>query len=414
MASVFVLGTTFGWVRGLHHVWIDVPSAVAALVAAAAALRLSAVGTTAAAVGAGMAGGLALAAKHSMFPIAAPLVVAALLGPPAGARVVLRRLVAAGGAMAAAFFVLSPYAIIKWRETLETLAVLNRILFAAPPASLTLAEAVGYGAGWAIPSLAAVGFITAVTSELRPALVLATFPLCYLAVLGRANALYLRHLTALWPFVAVFAGYGALVLGRWLSPRRPGPLTALFTVLAVATPAWQSLQLDRFLGRRDTREIAGEWVLANVPRGTPLVLPNAVRYPNPILPPSDVQLRLEYPAQSAALRAPEFAGLADAYPTTFVAMFARFSNWTPQPGSVVVEAQHPAVLADYNFPPALREQLLAAGAMPLARFIAVTDPLPEGVVYDPLDADYAPLVGFESLERPGPNIMIWRIPQRTS
>jgi len=412
-ASVFVLGTTFGWVRGLHHVWIDVPSAVAALAAAMAALRFSATGTTATAVGAGMLGGLTLATNHSMFPIAAPLTVAALLGPPAGPRVVLGRLAAAWGAMAAAFVALSPYAIVGWREAPQALTVLNRIFLAATTASLTLAEAVGYGAGWAVPSLAAVGFITAVTSALRPALVLATFPLCYLAVLGRVDALYLRDLTALWPFVAVFAGYGALVLGRWLSPRRPGPLTALFTVLAVATPAWQSLQLDRFLARRDTREIAGEWILANVPRGTPLVLPNAVRYPNPILPPSEAQLHFEYAAQSAALHAPEFDGLADAYPTTFLAVLARFSNWTPQPGSVVVEAQHPAVLADYNFPPALREQLVAAGALPLVRFTAVTDPPPEGVAYDPLDADYAPLVGFESLERPGPNITIWRVPQRT-
>jgi hypothetical protein len=409
-ASLLILGTTFGWVRGLHHVWIDVPSAVAALAAAVAAVHLSASGTWRAAAGAGMLGGLALATKHSMFPIAAPLAVAALLAPRATPRAVLTRLAVAGAAMAAAFFVLSPHAVIRWRETLETLSVLNRILFATPPASLTLAEAVGYGAGWGIVSLAAVGFVAAVTGELRPALVLATFPLCYLAVLARANALYLRHLTALWPFAAIFAGYGAFVLGRWLSPRRPGPLAAVFTVLAVATPAWQSVQFDRLLARVDTRELAGAWILANVPRGTPLVLPNAVRYPNPILPPSDVQLRLEYARHAAALREPEFAGLADAYPTTFLAAFARFSNWTPQPGDVVVEAEHPKVLSDYNFPPALKEQLAAAGAVPLIRFPAVSEPLPEGIVYDPLDADYVPLAGFEAVERPGPNVTIWRIP----
>lgn len=410
-AALALLGVTFGWVRGLHHVWIDVPSSVVAVAAVMAALRLQASGTPGAAVGAGLVAGMALATKHSTFPIAATVAVAALLGPSGGLRTVLTRLVAGGMAMAGAFFVLSPYALIKWRETLATLEMLNRILFAAPPvASLTLADAVGYGAGWGIPLLASVGLAAALVATPRPAIVLASFPLCYLVVVARANAVYLRHLTALWPFMALFAGYGAVVIARRLAPRRAAAVAAVVVALAAASPAWRSVGYDRLLARRDTRDMAGEWIRANVPAGTPLVLPNAVRYPNPVLPPSPTELRLEYPRYAKALGGPGFPPLGR-HPTTFLAAFDRFAEWKLPPGAYVVEAYHPAVLTEMNFPPALREDLRAAGAEVAARFTAVPTPLPADVVYDPLDADYLPLAGFRRVERPGPNVTIWVIPE---
>jgi hypothetical protein len=381
-----------------------------ALAAVMAALRLQRSGSLAAALGAGALAGVALATKHSMFPVAVPLGLAAILGPRAGIPRLTARLVTAGAAMAAAFLVLSPYAVIRWRETVATLQLLNSILFAKPVDTLAVPEAIGLAFGWALPALAALGAAAAARGAPARIAVLASFPLCYLAVISRASAIYLRHLTALAPFLALFAGYGAFVIARLVSRGRPAPALAVLAVVVAAVPAWHSLGFVRFLARTDTREQAGAWIRAHVPPGTPLALPNAVRYPNPVVPPSSIMLQLEYPKQVAALRAPEFAELIDVYPTRFIAAFDRFSSWRPEQG-YVVEASHPAVLTGMNFPPALRDALRAAGALAVARFPAVSATLPEGVVYDPLDADYVPLRGFDRIERPGPNLVVWAIPR---
>jgi hypothetical protein len=55
------------------------------------------------------------------------------------------------------------------------------------------------------------------------------------------------------------------------------------------------------------------------------------------------------------------------------------------------------------------EALRAANAVPVVTFEGIRDPSP-AVVFDPLCIDYLPLAGFGELERPGPNLTIWRVP----
>jgi hypothetical protein len=74
-----------------------------------------------------------------------------------------------------------------------------------------------------------------------------------------------------------------------------------------------------------------------------------------------------------------------------------------------VTVRHPVVTHGMNTPPEQIEKIRAAGGTIVAEFRGVGDPLPAGVLFDPLCADYLPIAGFGSVTRPGPNLTIWEI-----
>ena len=53
-------------------------------------------------------------------------------------------------------------------------------------------------------------------------------------------------------------------------------------------------------------------------------------------------------------------------------------------------------------------------ATPLAEFRSLAETDARAVQFDPTDANYTPLRGFDRVERPGPNITIWRIDEQPS
>jgi hypothetical protein len=239
--------------------------------------------------------------------------------------------------------------------------------------------------------------------------VCAAFPVGYLLLLGNVSFVFVRYFASIAPFVALFAGYAAVVVGRLVSPRRPLIGLGVIIILVGAGPAVRSVQYDLLRGRTDTRILAGEWIQANVPPGTPITLPNKVRYPNPVLPPDAGRLRLAYGKKLA----PELLkrGLGDprkTYPASYLGFFGAWhGTWQPKPG-LVVSAEHPVV--GMKTAPQQLDRLRAAGAAPIAKFVGVRGALPPSTLYDPLSADYFPMTGFGAVERPGPTLTIWRVP----
>jgi 4-amino-4-deoxy-L-arabinose transferase-like glycosyltransferase len=85
-------------------------------------------------------------------------------------------------------------------------------------------------------------------------------------VLGPVHAIFVRYASPVVPAMAAAGGIAASVLYRRLSERGP-PWLAWVVVasVALALPAWRLAAFDRLLARRDTRDLAQDWLVAHGP-----------------------------------------------------------------------------------------------------------------------------------------------------
>lgn len=405
--SAVVCATAYVHVRESHMVWLDVPSGALALLTTLLALRAFERPTLGPLALTALAGGATVATKHSAAPIMLTVVAAALL--QRGPRVITRLAVAAVCG-AAAYVVLSPYTLLRLNDVLAVMRRQSAITYAPVRYGLALPAMLALSFGLLVPVLAAAGVAFAFRRDWRRAGIAAAFPVAYLAMLVPATNLYNRYLATLAPFVAVFAGVGTMRLATLISPRHRAPIAALATIVAVASPLAESLAYVRVLARDDTRVLAGRWLRDHVSTGTPIVLPNLTTYPNPIVPMNEQMIRLVYPQWADALRDRGLGDPGATWPATYLKFFGKTAGGASALGRWVITADHPAVMREMGTDPAVTAALAAAGAEPVARFLGVVEPVPDGVRFDPLEADYIPLRGATAITRPGPNIVVWRMP----
>jgi hypothetical protein len=360
--------------------------------------------------------GVALACKHNMVPVAL-VVLAALATVPAPTwRERAIRFLLAALAAAVGYLLLSPYTLLEAPSVLFLLKWQGQ-MFASGGRGLDLITLVRLGLGTGVSLLAVLGLLVAARSQPAATLAAAAFPIAYVGMLATGSLVYARYLAPLAPFAALFAGIGAAALGA-LAPRRVTALaTAVLVVLAAGGPLRASVGYDRVLARADTRRLAGEWIRANVPPGTPLTLQAAHGYMSPVLPPDAVAIRRFYPRHADALLARGLGAPDATYPVrhllgVFNQPLVRDPvHWRPDDGWVVLGRHVRLPQAGASDPTPFETALRTAGATPAAQFPSVVGDA-QTVLYDPIDADFTPLAGFAALERPGPALTIWRVPPR--
>ena len=409
VAAALVLGVTLIHVRETHNVWLDVPAGTVVVACVAMSLRTGTRGGRGALALAAVLGGLAIATKHSAVPIVLPVALGALLGA-ASVRNAVARSVMAASVAATTYIVLSPYVfadVVRFKNLLFAMQV--GVTFAKTGLALSLPTLLGLCIGWATMALAAVGLVTALRTDVRRAAIVGAFPVGYLLMLAPSPSIFARYLSVVAPMLAVFAGAGAATLGTRLLPRAPLLGAVLVAAIASAGQARESLAQVRLLARDDTRNQSAAWIKANIPVGTWIMLPNAVWYPNPLLPlaPNNIKLSLPQFAQALAER-----GVPDpkrTWPLRFHKFFWAVGGDVHRLTPIVVTATHPATMPDLHASPELLATLENAGARQLAEFIAVPPEVPEGVVYDPL-GEYLPLRGADEVPHLGPNLKIWQVP----
>jgi hypothetical protein len=404
-----LLAVSFTHVRESHQVWLDVPAstlAVATVMAGLRAVRRAGPGLWVA----GALGGATLACKHSASPILPTVVIVAVAAGPRTRAAVGRRLVIAAVAGLAAYALLSPYGLLHPLDTLAALRTQASLSYGQAH-GLSLGQLVDVDLGPMVPALALLGLVASARQTPLITAIVATFPVVFLLMIMPANLLYARYLAMVAPFVALYAGQGTALVGRLLTPRRPAVATIALALLAAAGPLTQSLGYVRLLGRADTRALAGEWIAAHVPPGTPVTLPDVVAFPDPLLPPDARRLSVLFPPFADALRARGLGDPRQTWPTAYLSVFgAPLPRFRPTP--VVAIAEHPVVLRAMNPPAGFVQRLRAMGGRAVVEFRGVPEPLPASVVYDPRDADYLPLRGAWHVLRPGPTITIWELPAR--
>ncbi len=271
-------------VRESHFILTDVP--VTALTTAAVWLSVRAVNLETARVyaGAGVAIGLAAAAKYNGVVALVPLLVIwSLRGRTAAGG--YRHLAVALASAAAAFVLVAPYTILDLPAFLNGFAA-QASRFAVgrvpggDPAWLVYVKHLSLADRWWLP-LAGLGALAALgrrAARLRWAPVIA-FGAAYFYVLSTHAPVFARYALPLVPIVCLCAAKGLLELVKVIAPRRRTRLAGVATTIAavaialvflVQTIGW----LDQ-IRRKDTRDLAAAWLISNIPAGTRLVVENS-------------------------------------------------------------------------------------------------------------------------------------------
>ncbi|HEY4279563.1 MAG TPA: glycosyltransferase family 39 protein [Conexibacter sp.] len=270
-----------------HLALNDVPTmAPATLALLCAALVLKRGGVWPVLLG-GLAVGLAAGTKYTAGIVVLPLLTAVALRTREERAGVAHALAAAALTCFAAvvgFLLANPYALLSFSEFHTGISSQQALAGGGELSKLGLTQKNGilyylwsftWGLGWIPSLLAIVGAGRMLWKDRAIALTLIPTVLIYLVYMGAQDRYFGRWALPVFPIVIVLAAYGTLWLadevGRRV-PRAALPATAVLVVALLAQGLVTVVHNDRVLSRTDTRTSARDWMLANIPAGTPIVL----------------------------------------------------------------------------------------------------------------------------------------------
>jgi hypothetical protein len=238
-----------------------------------------------------------------------------------------------------------------------------------------------YGLGFGTYVLALAGVVLALVRRRPLDVALLVFLAASLAVTGFSHEVFWRYVLPVLPALCLLAG-GLLGLARGGRERWLGAGAAL---LLMAPSAYASVMTDRLLGAEDTRQQAAEWLLREAPAGSELRIDSY--WGQPFYDAAEQEHR---PLHDLYLTGNP---VADSFEQgRFTDRFA-----VNQPGT-------PCFALVESGPP-WQGPLPRTDRPPLAVFTPSAGSV-SGGVYDPLDAFYLPIWGFDGIQRPGPSIAI--------
>jgi len=286
----------------------------------------------------------------------------------------------------------SPYLLLDYGRALHDLRSLqaSTSMGMTPPELLGrgwtyhLPHSLWYGVGWPMLISALAGMVWMAARHPGTALVLGSFPLAYYVVAGAGYNVFVRYMIPVVPFLCIFAGYFvasmASALGRTMR-LRPAWVAAVVGLAVAALPAWNVVRFDRLLMQEDSRIEAGRWLMENVPAGASMFI-SGNRYGHPAMD------FVRYRQFGYDYRGSTFT--ADRRPTS------ELPQWL-----VIQRAEIP-----YAHVPQPVEDLIARGYQ-LAHVVRAYSPEARNF-YDVQDGFYLPFGSFAGVERPGPNVLIYR------
>jgi hypothetical protein len=297
----------------------------------------------------------------------------------------------------AAFVAGTPFALIDLPSFLTALMEISEHLrgghaaVAGPAWTVHLTISLRYGLGLPLLVAGVGGLVFYLWRDWRAGVVFAIFPLVYFIAIGAGQTAFARYILPITPFLCLAAAHlvvtGAGVVGRGLARPTAAPAITWAMALLVATPAaWSAIRTDQLLSRTDNRVLAASWIYQNFPNGVTMHQTGAGY--------GQVQIRTVDPF--AVPRFPEtlYDEGADVFRNAD-------GSEAPAPDLIVVQ-ESPLT---YSIVPDGIRRMVARDYELRATFRALDSSDP-ALVYDPDDAFYLPLSGFDAVSRPGPNLMI--------
>lgn len=229
---------------------------------------------------AGVGSGLAAGTKYTagVVIVAAMIAVAARWREAWPARIGLL----AVGALAA-FVISNPYSVLDASQFLDGLSEQEDIVSNPSGKVGQVGDggipyclgALALGLGWLPLLAAAAGSVLLAIRERATALVLLVSPAVYLVFMSGVERWFARWAIPMMPFACLLAGYAAAVLVHRL-PATPALARRLAVPVLIALLAGQGVFLsarsNTVLGSTDTRQQLRDWMVANVPRGSRMIV----------------------------------------------------------------------------------------------------------------------------------------------
>jgi len=229
--------------------------------------------------------GLACATKYTGGIVLLPIVgaAAAQFAAPGGKPGALRGTGVVVALSLLTFFVANPYAVLDFSSFWNGLTHQSTASGdAAGKLGLTQESgyayylwSFGWGLGW-LPLFFALGGAVRLFFDERRLLWMLLPPIVlFVLFMGSQERYFGRWLMPVFPFVCVLAAYAAIELADWLGRFSPA-LRPTFVAAAVVVLCGQgfvySLHSGLVTSRKDTRNIAREWMVLNVPAGAKIVV----------------------------------------------------------------------------------------------------------------------------------------------
>ena len=365
-------------VRDSHFATTDVPTAFLATLALALVTRAAATKLTRDFGAAGVVSGLAVASKYT----AAALIATAVAAPSLAAAGVF------AAAMCVGFAAGAPFALLDPRAFLADFAFERSHLSAGQAVDLGrgwvyhLTTSLPYGLGVPIFAAAAAGFVVVLWVCGRRAAGPVAFALVYYAAIGSGRTVFFRYVIPLIPVACLMAAVAVRQAALRLAPRAGMTIeacTALLAVALAAPSAIGSVRLDIRLARTDTRVLAANWLGPRLDADS-TVYDAGGDYTRLWLGPRPYH---SWRYDEAAL---SFAGAGDSLPDWIVVDHSPLDGYTRVPAGIERLVRERYTKA-YGVRPG------PGGGSP---------------VYDRQDAFFLPIAGFRGVERPGPEIVIYR------
>jgi len=277
LIAAAIVAFSFIHVRESHLAVTDTTLTLLLALSLLATARVLRNGTNSSYAWAGLAGGLAGAAKYSALPIVAVILSAHLLGRPRREWLSRKPLVALAG-LGAGFLVGAPYSLMNWPAFLNHLGLLTTIGSGSDPHNRLL-WMFWYGMESGFGPFITIGTTLAVVVALfrrdKRELLLVIYVVVFIAQVTHARInVFPRYWLPAMPGIALlFAGYLVQVVG-WVQERfrlRPAIGAALLTGLATISvwpTAVETITWSRARARLYAPTLAYEWILDSMPKGT--------------------------------------------------------------------------------------------------------------------------------------------------
>jgi Dolichyl-phosphate-mannose-protein mannosyltransferase len=238
---------------------------------------------------AGIGLGFACASKYTAGIVVLPLLGAAAVqflerGPRGPGRVLVGLMLAAASALLA-FFLANPFALLDYSSFhgelvhQSTLSAEAQGKLGAPKGGLHYyLWSLTWGLGW-VPAVFALGGALSIwRAQLRLGWMLVPPAVLFLAFMGLQGRYFGRWLLPIFPIVCLLAAFFAAQLLQ--AARRPrvggSTLSYVLATLLVAALLAQgliySIHSGLVLSRADTRNLTRQWMVAHIPRGSPIVV----------------------------------------------------------------------------------------------------------------------------------------------